>query len=153
LVIFQKAKDSLQKLRDEGKKCFTKGKYKHALKIYEEGIGICEENEFETELAVLNGNIAAVHMKLGNFETALDFSNKCLKLNPEYSKVSVLHVRSQLIQRLFGLQPHPTCQKHVARVGCILNCFLLSPLPCFPVFCCSTYSFLSEMLTCNVPGI
>ena len=112
-VILQKAKDSLQKLRNEGKKCFTKGKYKHALKIYEEGIGICEENEFETELAVLNGNMAAVHMKLGNFETALDFSNKCLKLNPEYSKVSVLHIRSQLIQRLFGLQPHPIYVKNM----------------------------------------
>ena len=80
--------ESLQKVRNDGKRCVAKGKYERALQIYEEGMKICEKyGGFEMDRAILNGNMAAVHMKLGNFETALDYSTKCLELNPEYSKV------------------------------------------------------------------
>ena len=83
----QEAKTSVQKLRDEGNGCFAKQDYDQALKKYKEATKLCEEHDFERELAVLTSNMAAVYLKLNSFEDALMYSNKSLELNPEYFKV------------------------------------------------------------------
>ena len=90
--LLQEVKTSVQKLRNEGKSCFAKQDYDQALKKYEEASKICEEHQFEEELAVLSSKLAAVYLKLNNFEAALDYSNKCLELNPKYFKVCRIYV-------------------------------------------------------------
>ena len=84
--LLQEAKTSVQKLRGEGNGCFAKQDYDQALKKYKEAIKICEEHDFERELAVLTCNMAAVYLKLNSFEEALECSKKSLELNPEYLK-------------------------------------------------------------------
>ena len=93
--LLQEANTPVQKLWDEGNECFAKQDYDHALQKYQEAIKICEEHDFEKDLAVLTCNMAAVHLKLNNFKEALECSNKSLERNPKYFEVCTfkfLHV-------------------------------------------------------------
>ena len=112
--LLQAVKTSVQKLRDEGKSCFAKQDYDQALKKYEEASKICEEHQFEEELAIFSSNMAAVYLKLNNFEAALDYSNKCLELNPKYFKVCRI-----LVCRVFT-EPHASacisCTSHLIHI-------------------------------------
>ena len=83
--LLQEANTPVQKLWDEGNECFAKQDYDHTLQKYKEAIKICEEHDFEKDLAVLTCNMAAVHLKLNNFEEAL---NVLIKVWSEIQSIS-----------------------------------------------------------------
>lgn len=95
--LLQEANTPVQKLWDEGNECFAKEDYDHALQKYQEAIKICEEHDFENELAVLTCNMAAVHLKLNSFEEALECSNKSLERNPKYFEGMYIQVSSCIL--------------------------------------------------------
>ena len=69
---FQEVKE-LENTKQKGNVAFTSGKNEEALKLYRTALLICPNNKLTN--AKLHANIAAVYMKLRNYEEAVKVSS------------------------------------------------------------------------------
>ena len=86
-MLIQEAVQLIEHLRETGNDHFKYGKSGMALKRYEEALCVCDEYGLKDLRVKLHGNIAAVYLKVHQYELAYGHAEECIQLDKEFPKV------------------------------------------------------------------